>query len=183
MHLEAPPPPDSEPRTAAVRFLLQVLPILPAGAGVRVGYGLACVGAGLAGAPLIGIIGGGFLILSALTHAPPSLTAVAALFVSSIFDLGGGYFDSIAGAAVFSVSIFAMTLIDDDVELGLDMKNDLDASISRINQVTDVESIMAANSLREKLGIASDKPNPLGFDEVNEWEERLREIDENNERS
>jgi hypothetical protein len=175
MRMDEAPPPDTEPRNPITRALLSNLPILPSGSGVRLGYGMACVAAGLTGAPLLGLVGGSFFTLSSLTGAPPTLTAVAALFVTSIFDFGGGHFDDAFGFCIFLVAMAGMAFIDDDIDLGVGIDNGLEKSARRVNYLKHVESIRAQKAMRQELGIIDTLPDLLEGDSTDDWDKRLSE--------
>jgi hypothetical protein len=149
--------------------LMTEVPILRS-SGVRAGYAVACIAAGLAGAPILAVSGAIFSVLSAATGAPTPLTSLAAVLVAVFIDLSshvlqaGGDTTNVLGTssegfgfAVYIGIVAVLIFIDDDVEFGVSMFGSVDDAVRRVDRKTANEQRLKNDAqrvaMRRDLGL------------------------------
>jgi hypothetical protein len=162
--------------------------------GVRAGYIIACIAAGLAGAPVLAVSGAFFSVLSAATGAPTPLTSLAAVLVAIFIDVSQHALQTNSDTSMFGTStegigfalyigiVAVLIFIDDDVEFGLSMNGSVDDAVRRVDEAKAArqkhrDDAQRASFVRE-LGLndldpkASQEPNPPQ-QAMENWDERL----------
>jgi hypothetical protein len=143
--------------------LMTKVPILRS-SGVRAGYAVACIAAGLAGAPILAVSGAIFSVLSAATGAPTPLTSLAAVLVAVFIDASshvlqaGGDTTHVLGTssegfgfAVYIGIVAVLIFIDDDVEFGVSMFGSVDDAVRRIDRKTADEQRLKNDAQRTAM--------------------------------
>lgn len=182
-----------EDTTRVANRLNPKVSILPEQASVRALYIVACISAGLLGSPVLGCIGGLFLLLAVVTEAPTLVAASVAVMVAFLVEGGLQFFLTAGGAETGSVasdylpgfsSFIGMVLLagflDPEVDTSLRPGDSLDDAIAELDamkqrQIETKENI-DRKQLREELGIPDEEPNTATRKaELSKWDVEARD--------